>query len=250
MLRSVKELRGYKIQAQDGEIGKMHAFLFDDHQWVIRYLIVNTGNWLAERLVLIVPGALEEPDWAGRVFPVNLTCRQVEESPDIEVDKPVSRQQEMDLHRHYNWTMYWTGEPGIGAVGVPPVAPIAGSDKDTEEEKETEKGDPNLRSTREVIGYQIEARDGEIGHLDDFIVDDEGWFLRYAVVDTRDFLPGRKVLIAVPWIERVDWHGARVHIDLMRGRIENSPEFDPEAPVNREYEERLYDYYGRPRYWT
>jgi hypothetical protein len=107
----------------------------------------------------------------------------------------------------------------------------------------------HLRSTREVIGYHIQARDGEIGHVEDFIADDQTWAIQYMVVDTRNWLPGRKVLIAPAWIEKVDWLERLVHVDLLRETIQNSPEFDPSAPVNRAYEVRLYDYYGRPKYW-
>ncbi len=249
MLRSVKELRGYTIQARDGEIGKVHAFLFDDRAWIVRYLVVNTGNWLAQRLVLIAPAALREPDWTEQIFPVDLDSEQVKESPDIDVDKPVSRQQEIDLHRHYHWSMYWAGEPGIGALGVPPAPPVTGTDSPSNDTGETEEGDPNLRSTREIIGYQIAARDGDIGRVDDFILEDDGWFLRYTVADTRTGLVGKQFLLAVSWIERIDWHEGRAYVDLMRNQIENSPIYDPAEPVNRQYEERLYDYYGRPCYW-
>jgi hypothetical protein len=118
-----------------------------------------------------------------------------------------------------------------------------------QEEKEERHSDPHLRSTREVIGYHIQARDGEIGHVDDLIVDDELWYLRYLVIDTRNWLPGRKVLVAPAWAEQVSWIERKVYIDLKRETIKNSPEFDPSMPVNREYEVQLYDYYGRPRYW-
>lgn len=113
-----------------------------------------------------------------------------------------------------------------------------------------EEADPHLRSTREVIGYHIQANDGGIGHVDDFIAGGEDWVIRYMIVDTRNWLPGRKVLVAPTWVKRVDWAKRDVYVDLSRETIENSPEFDPSAPVNREYELRLYDYYGRPRYWT
>ncbi|MBK9166200.1 MAG: PRC-barrel domain-containing protein [Bryobacterales bacterium] len=110
-------------------------------------------------------------------------------------------------------------------------------------------GDPHLRSVREVSGYRIRAADGEIGRVADFIVDTDGWAIRYLVVDTRNWLPGRKVLVAPRWVQSIDWGDRLVHVRLHREDIKNSPEFDPNEPVNREYEARLYDYYGRPRYW-
>jgi hypothetical protein len=117
------------------------------------------------------------------------------------------------------------------------------------EERDEQESDPHLRSTREVIGYHIQARDGEIGHVEDLIVEDEIWFIRYLVIDTRNWLPGRKVLVAPAWAEQVNWVERRVYLDLSRETVKNSPEFDPSMPVNREYEVRLYDYYGRPKYW-
>lgn len=246
MLRSMKELRGYKIQTTDDEIGKAHEFYFDDQFWLIRYLVVDTGNWLPGRLVLISPHSLAKPDWAAKIFPVNLSKEQVESSPEIDIAKPVSRQHEVELAKYYNWPPYWSGAEArvAGAFAVPPKA---------EEQQKEEKGDPHLRSSREVIGYSIEASDGEIGHVEDFIVDDESWIIRYMIVDTRKWLHwlpgGKKVLIAPAWIKRTDWSESKVRVDLSKEQIKNSPQFDSSAPVNREYEILLHDYYGRPKYW-
>jgi hypothetical protein len=174
---------------------------------------------------------------------------QVEHSPHISTDEPVSRQIETDLHTYYGWTPYWRrGLPpfGLGAAAAAETLARAAKEKD---EKDEQKGDPHLRSTREVIGYHIQARDGEIGHVEDFVIDDEAWFIRYLVIDTRNWLPGRKVTLAPTWAEQVSWFERKVHVDLNRETVKNSPEFVPSMPVNREYEVRLYDYYGRPYYW-
>jgi len=240
MLRSLKELYGYTIRAVDGDIGKVDEFYFDDHRWTVRYLVADTGNWLVGRRVLLSTACLGWPDWEKRVFPVTLTKEQVENSPPIGVDEPVSRQMEKELHGYYGWRPYWS----ITAASV--AVPVTTRRK----EEAMEEADPHLRSTREVIGYHIQANDGGIGHVDDFIAGGEDWVIRYMIVDTRNWLPGRKVLVAPTWVKRVDWAKRDVYVDLSRETIENSPEFDPSAPVNREYELRLYDYYGRPRYWT
>jgi hypothetical protein len=250
MLRSEKELRGYTIRATDGDIGKAHEFYFDDLAWIIRYLVVDTGNWLPGRRVLLWPGVLGQPDWEAQALPVELAKEQVESSPEISTDEPVSRQMETDLHAYYGWTPYWRGglpAPGLGAAAA---AEMIARPEEEKDEKEEQESDPHLRSTREVIGYHIQARDGEIGHVEDFVIDDETWFIRYLVIDTRNWLPGRKVLVAPAWAEQVNWVERKVHVDLRRETIENSPEFDPSMPVNREYEVRLYDYYGRPTYWS
>ena len=245
MLRTLKELEGYTIHATDGEIGKVHEFLFDDEQWTIRYLVVNTGNWLAERLVLITPKALGEPDWGSQSFPVSLTREQIKNSPDINANQPVSHQRELELHHYYGWPLYWAPGVGMAPVGIPTAASVV------EKEEASEKpGDPHLRSSRQVMKYHVHARDGEIGHVEDFIVEDGNWIIRYMVVDTRNWWPGKKVLVAPGWVDRISWVEAMVYVDLMRQRIEEGPEFDPSVPVNWQYEEKLYDYYGRPKYWA
>ena len=252
MLRSLKSLRDYVIRTVDGDIGNVYGFLFDDQSWIIRYLVVETGNWLMGRKVLLSTTALGKPLWEEKAFPVMLSKEQVEESPDIATEKPVSRQMEEDLHRYYNWSPYW--RPAMPAAGVGAAAAAETLvEEEREEEEEIEIGktvsDPHLRSTREVTGYHIQAIDDEIGHVEDFIADDENWIIRYLVVDTRNWLPGKSVIVSPTWVQEVNWIERQVHVDLHRQTIEASPEFDPSKPINREYEVRLYDYYGRPRYW-
>lgn len=243
MLRSTKELQGYSIQTVNDEIGQVKDFYFDDHTWVMRYLIADTGKWLPGRQVLISTQALDQPNWRDQNFPVHLTKTQVENSPSIEEDMPVSRQEEEALHSYYGWPVYWGG-------GLYTDAQIVPRDHQEEPDREPVEGDVHLRSVQEIIGYDIEAKDDGIGHVEDFVLDDELWTLRYLVVDTRNWLPGgKKVLVSPDWIEGVNWSKAQVKVDLTCEQIKNGPEFDPFAPVNREYEERLYDFYGRPKYW-
>jgi hypothetical protein len=246
MLRSVKELHGYVVHATDGDIGRVHEFLFDDQTWDIRYLVCDIGVWLPGRHVLLSPAALERPHYETQMFPVTLTKERVKDSPDIDTDKPVSRQQETALHHYYGWPVYWGAiEPAGGPAAIPvPPAAVASA-----EMLAGPMGDPHLQSTQDVLDYYIQARDGDLGHVADFIVDDETWTIRYMVIDTRNWWPGKKVLVAPPWITEIDWGEARVHVDMTQTEIKSSPEFDPAAPVNREYEERLFDYYGRPKYW-
>jgi len=221
-------LVGCTVRAKDGGIGRVEEFYFDNHKWIIRYMVVDTGRWLQGRQVLISTAALKRPEWKSRAFPVNLTKQQVRNSPSIDTDKPVSRQHEAELHGYYNWPIYW----GLG-LSAP-----------------TEKlADPNLRSTRQVTGYHIQAMDGEIGHVQDFIVDDETWAIRYVVVNTQNWLPGKKVLVSPAWIRRVSWDKSKVFVGLSREPVKNSPGFDPSKPVSRGYEERLFDHYGRSKYW-
>jgi hypothetical protein len=242
VLRSASHLKNYTLSATDGELGKVKDFLFDDQLWVIRYLVVDCGRWLPGRRVLLIPSVLGEADWSQNVLPVTLTKEQIEKSPGIGEDRPVSRQREEELHAHYGWSPYWAGAE---------AAYFAARAAEIEQESEPpeRKGDPNLRSVAEVTGYHIAAVDGEIGHVEDFIVEDRTWWIRYVVVDTRNWLPGKKVLAAPQWMRRISWSDRTASVDLTREQLKNCPEYDPSAPVNREYEARLYDYYGRPRYW-
>jgi hypothetical protein len=249
MLWSEKELRGYAIRALDGDIGHMHEFYFNDLDWFLRYLVVDTGGWLPARKVLLWPGVLGQPERKTQALPVRLNKEQVENSPSIHFDEPVSRQMETDLFAYYGWTPFRQSGSPVSELGFAPLIETNASPEVGKGEEEGGEADPHLRSTREVIGYHIQARNGEIGHVEDLIVDDEAWFIRYLVIDTRNWLPGRKVTLAPAWVEQVNWVERKVHIDLKQETIENSPEFDPSIPVNREYEVRLYDYYGRPRYW-
>lgn len=247
MLHSLKEIRDYVLQAEDGEIGRSKDFLFDDRFWAIRYMVADTGKWMVGRKVLVSPISLGEPDRASNLIQVRMTKKRIEEAPGLDEDAPVSRQHEKLWHQYYGWSGYWGGVNTWGAVAYARAL----DDKKIQENETTEvdSGDDHLRSFNEVIGYHIQARDNEIGHVEDFVVEDETWTIRYMVVDTSNWLSGRKVLVTPTWIDSVDWAQSKVSVDLTREQVKNSPEYDPAAPVNRIYEARLYDFYGRPKYW-
>jgi uncharacterized protein YrrD len=252
MLRNVTQLKGFAIRAKDGEIGTVGQFYFDDETWAIRYLVVNTGGWLSGRLVLVSPIALRQTEWQSKRLDVALTKKQVENSPPIDTHKPVSRQHEAVYLGYYGYPYYWDG-PQLWGLATDPAGLMAEREAVTEEEAsraEKESADSHLRSTDEVTGYHIEATDGEIGHVRDFIVDDETWAIRYLEVDTRNWWPGNKVLVSPQWIDNVSWPDSNVYVDLSRESIKNGPEWDESIPVTREYEQRLYDYYARPPYWA
>ncbi len=265
MLRSVNDLYGYTVQATDGEIGSVDKFFFDDQTWTIRYLVVDTGTWLPGRQVLISPISLIRTDWTAQRLYVALTKEQIEKSPGIDTHKPVSRQREIEQLDYYGYPYYWYGTGLWGpaaypaALGVPTAMGYpdkmgiasgrAASGVERQAAPHKEQGDPHLRSTKEVIGYYIEAQDGEIGHVEDFIIDDKSWAIRYMIVDTVNWWPGKKVLIAPQWVEQVKWAESRVSVDLSREQIKNAPEYDPLALMSGDYEERLYAHYGRPKYF-
>lgn len=251
MLHSVRRLRDFTLRATDGEIGAVRDFYFDDARWVVRYLVADTGGWLTGRDVLISPRALGEPDETNGVLPVALMKEQIEQSPDIATDKPIDRQKEGEYYRYYGWAPYWGGPAlwGMDALPMAVLAPSAATAIEEAIEEERAHSDPHLRSAEDVTGYRIKVTDGEIGHVDDFIVDAESWAIRYFVVDTGKWLlAGRKVLLTPDWITEVDWADHSVALDLTKGAIERSPEFDL-AALNREDEARLHAHYGRRGYW-
>jgi uncharacterized protein YrrD len=246
MLYKAKAVEGYRLDSYDGEIGTVVEFYFDDRHWVIRYLIADTGDWLVDRKVLISPYALVDVSQAERHIAINLTKKQIEQSPLLNSNKPVSLQFEQEYYGYYEWPMYWAGPFMWGAY--PYIVRDSSNDKETSPE---EKGwDPHLRSTHEVSGYHIQAADGELGHVEDFIIDDETWAIRYLVINTHNWWPGKKVLISPLWITRVCWTEAKVFVRLPREIIRQSPEYTDESLVTRDYEHDLNQYYHRRGYWA
>jgi hypothetical protein len=262
MLWQASHLNNVTIRATDGEIGSVQDFLFDDEKWTVRWVTVDTGNWLPGRLVLLPASALRSPDPGNRELPVDLTRERVEGSPGIGEDAPVSRQMETDVYAYYGWTPYWGagypfGGAGYAGAGYMPTAGAGGtmarSDADDPQQSAVRgapTGDPHLRSVNEVTGYYIRARDGSIGHVEEFLLEDKSWAIRYLVVDTRNWWPGRMVLLSPEWIERVSWEDRQVSVALDREQVEKSPEFDRAAAISRDYEQRLFGHYRYTPYWS
>jgi len=246
MLLKAKALKGYSLHCLDGEIGKVKEFYFDDQHWAIRYLVVDTGNWLADRQVLVSPYALLAVMKDAQKITVNLTKKQIMDSPSLDSDKPISRQFEEAYYGHFQWPVYWSG-PHMWGYYPNIVRDLEKWKEPTQVEK---SWDPNLRSSQAVSGYHIQAVDGEIGHVDDFIMDEETWAIRYLVIDTQNWWPGKKVLISPRWIERVDWSDSKVFINLSRDAIRQSPEYMENSLLTREYENQLHQHYSRQGYWV
>lgn len=266
MLRSVKDLEGYAVGATDGKIGHVKDFYFDDRAWVVRYLVVDAGAWLTSRQVLISPIAIGRPDWTERLLHVRLTKEQVKGSPDIETDKPVSRQHEMAYSSYYGYPDYWVGGgywgggmypnlmlPDQGGFGSPRAIRLERENAYARadiERSESESADPHLRSCRKVMSYHIHATDGDIGHVGGMLVDDETWAIRYLIVDTSNWWLGHQLLIAPQWIENVSWYDSKVSVKMTRQAIKDAPEYDPIRQLDRVDEAMLYEHYGRPEYWS
>ncbi|MDQ6828478.1 MAG: PRC-barrel domain-containing protein [Gemmatimonadota bacterium] len=248
MQRSLKDLEGYAVCATDGEIGHVVDFLLDDQQWAVRYLVVEAGGFLAGRRVLISPIAFRDVDWSTRQFHLALTIDKVKASPAVDTDKPVSRQHERDYNRFYGYPDYWN-YGSLWGMGMYPALLAGVGWKDAEVNGNQATGDASLRSAGELRHYHVQGTDDAIGHVDDFIADDATWGIRYLVVDTSNWWFGEKVLVSPHWAHRISWKDKNVYVDMSRDAIKNSPEWNGEAAVNRQYEQRLYDYYGRPAYW-
>ena len=246
MLNKAKTLTGYKLNSIDGEIGKVTKFYFDDQYWAIRYLVADTGNWLTGRQVLISPHALIAVNKVEQYISIDLTKKQIENSPSLNSDKPVSQQFELSYYGYYGWPTYWNGPFMWG----PYPTIIRNSEKWKESTTDKKAWDPHLRSTHNVSGYHIQAPDGEIGHVDDFIIDDETWAIRYLVINTQNWWPGKKVLISPKWIERISWGESKVFVNLPRETIKLSPEYTEKSLITRDYETELHRYYNRKVYWV
>jgi hypothetical protein len=252
MLFSATELDGARLAAIDGAIGEVEDLFFDDQHWTVRYLVVDTGGWLSGRHVLISPGCVRDVDRASDRVIVVLTREQVERSPDVDTHQPISRRQEARLLAHYGMTPYWLGPLAWGPVPLPP-APEPASSIDQEILARLEQEDAahaHLHAAADVVGYRIQARDGELGHVDGFLIDDQAWTIRWLVVDTGTWLTGRKVLVAPEWVDEVAWMNRAVRVALSREQIERAPVYDPQHPVRREYEQSLFEHYGRRSYWN
>jgi hypothetical protein len=238
-------LEGFTVHATDGDVGTLQDLYFDDQEWKIRYLVVGTGPWLLGRQVLLAPLCVDLVRWQMRELIVDLTREQVEKSPEVDLAQPVSRQMEAKLHQYYRWAPYW--RTGARALAAAQAEEATAADEASEAERRA--GAPALRSAQEVAGYDIQASDGEIGHIDDFFIDVTYWAIRYLLVDTRDWLPGKQVLVSREWLQAIDWARSQARVGLTRQEIKSSPEYDPDVPVARSYEVELYEHYGVPGYW-
>jgi hypothetical protein len=245
MLRSMKSMEDYTIGAIDGIVGQVKDFYFDDESWVIRYLVVAAGEGPSRRKVLISPIAIGRPNWAEKILPVSLTRNQVINSPDIDTDKPVSRQHEMGYLGYYGYGNYWGGG-GLWGAGLYPDLLQAGLQSN---DVRPHQDDLHLRSGDAVMRYYVHANDGDMGHVAGLLIDESSWAIRYLIVDTSNWWLGHQVLIAPQWIDQVSWAESTVSVGMTRQSIKDSPAYDPDAALDREQEAGIHSHYGRAGYW-
>jgi uncharacterized protein YrrD len=261
MLRPFHTLQGATLAASDGDIGKIREFYFDDDQWIVRYLVIETGSWLAGRKVLITPRVLGEIDPQAVTVSVALSQEEVRRAPSIDTDKPVSREHEEQLHRHYDWNPYWpAADVASGTMLIPsalaPAPAFAPPPEfsqnlrpDAPPDPPEARGNPHLRSSAELLnGYTMHAQDGEIGVVQDFIIDDSDWRLCYLVIHTGMLFLGKDVLLAPRWIEAISANHAEIFVKLPRASIKEAPEYNSSVPLSHAFEQRLHDHYHHKEY--
>jgi uncharacterized protein YrrD len=246
-------LKGYAIEASDGRLGTVSDFLFDDKTWKLRWLVVDVGRWLAGRTVLIHPSAIAQADTERRELGLALTKSQVEGSPETRQDEPVSRQIEDNLHSYYGWDPLWAGNSyfGGGAMASPLLSPsmapplfgeAAGIGAGVNE------GNPHLRSIAAVTGCHVHASDGNIGHIEDFLVDSASWTVHYLIVDTRNWWPGKHVLISPYAVQDISYLEHEIRLTVSKEQVMGSPVWDPSAIIERAFQQRLHRHYAWPGY--
>jgi hypothetical protein len=255
MLYSVSDLQGYTIRATDGDIGTLRTLYFDEADWGVSHAVIDTGSWITGKHVLVSPEVLGQPDAHNKHLTVNLTREEIQDCPELNTHDTAHGPYSGVAHTRARRPVFWSSDPFVlnslagrpGGSPLPAQPPAAPSPTAAPSVTEQAHG-PALYSSRKIIGYYIQARDGEMGHVEDFIMDTDAWHIRYMVVDTKNWWPGKKVLVSPQWIEAIRWDDAHVTVDLSREQIKTSPEYDPSKPIPRDYESRLHDHYDRPVY--
>jgi len=223
MLHNLKQIRGHKLAAIDGAIGQVKDFYFDDKTWAIRYLVADTGNWLSGRQVLLSPYSFGRLDQDGKVLSINLTKKQIENSPSIDADRPVSRQYEENYYDYYGWPTYWEGGALWGSSEYPEFMPKA-RPYNFVSYSYPRWDDIHLRSVNEVTGYNIQATDGEFGSISGFLVDQRKWLIRELTLETGHWYSGKEILITPTKIERINYSESKVFVKLNKAELARTEE--------------------------
>jgi sporulation protein YlmC with PRC-barrel domain len=245
MLDKAKALLEYKLNCMNEEIGSVKGFYFDDRHWAIRYLAADTGPWLPGRQVLISPHAVNTVSRERHRVVLGVTRRQIEDAPSLDPEQPVSPQFEEAYHTFHGWPKYWRGPYTWGSASRPDRAR-----RHQTQGTDVEAGwAPRVRRTSDVNGAYVQTTDGEMGHVEDLIIDGDTWAIRYLIISAQNWWPGKRVLVSPQWIQRVMWERWEIFIGLSGETIRQAPEYSDHLLVTREYETRLHGHYGRRRYW-
>jgi len=253
MLRNTQEeMKRYAIGATDGEIGHVNDLYFDDQNWVVRFLVVDTGTWLLSRKVLISPYCVDKADWKHKRLPVRTTRQQVRDSPDVDTQKPLSRQHQKRFADYYAHPYYWSGDGFWGdGLYMPVTPPLEGPARRPPEPVQEypvepdEQGDSHLRSCSALVGCHMHATDGDAGRISNMLVDETSWAIRYLVIDTSNWWAGQQVLIPPQWVTQVNWATSTARIKLGCQTIKSSPRYESSDQLNGMQEAMLHRHYGR-----
>ena len=257
MLHSADDLKACQIQSIDGDLGEINDLYFDDEAWVIRYLVVTTNNWFFKREALVSPIALDTPDWVNKTMQVNLSQKQVDHSPDISVHKPVSRQQEYKYFCYYGYPLYWGGS-GLWGEGLYPGGLMLENENINEQPNaaqakayaESQNNDPHLRSWDKIKGYLVNGSDGEIGHIQDLLIDEQTFAVRYIVVRANYWWIGHDFLVAPQWFNDMKWSDSSVKVNHTREEVKGAPIYDSLVKIDRDSEIAMHKHYERQGYWS
>ncbi|PSL50806.1 PRC-barrel domain protein [Salsuginibacillus halophilus] len=252
MLFEAKKLRNFGVITSDGELGKIDDVYMDEDQWVIRYLVVNRKPLLPGGKVLVSPIAVERMDINGQTIHLNVTKEELEEAPGKEEAEPITRKKELELHHHFGYGYYWPAQGMWGSFPYPHQLRVEAPHHQRPQELPNEE-EIKVRSLKEMTGdwsgYDVEGSDGDIGTIDDVIVEDDTWNIRYISVDTgRLFSTGHAVLSS-SWILHTEDEEKKVRVKMARHEVQAAPEYVPGQPLDREFEERLFDHYDQEKYW-
>lgn len=223
MLVNLNDLLGYRLAAGGGSATVLRDLLFGEESATVRYLVVDSEAWLTTSKVLVAPGVVQAIDRERQMVQTGLDARALEQAPGLARGEEVERTYEARLHAHFGWTPYWAGN--------------------------SDPAGERLQSARHLVGFYVQALDGDVGHVEDLIVDLEAWQVRYLEIDTRNWVPGRRVLVAPGWLHGIDRPRRTVALDLPKDLVRSSPPYDRSAVLERGLEEALHRHYGRPGYW-
>jgi len=225
MRATTQDLIGLTVHSLDGPVGSVKDLYFDDETWNVQYVVVETGKWLNHRHLLIESRSLKDPIWNGKILLIGLTRDQVEQCPDVSIEKPVYLQKEEELERLYRWPRYWGGTDPLFPVprNVEPVVDWGRSQATISDWKTWPQKTHNqhLRSGQEVIGYSLEAENGIVGKVIDLVVDDTDWSLPFLAVELQHWLEGKIVYVSTRRCQKIeiDWSQDLISVDMTKNEV-------------------------------
>jgi hypothetical protein len=244
MLSLLRNLTGGKVLVGNQTIGAVGDLFFDNRDWTVRFILLRVGSWFRQKSILITPDQINSIEWMKTGAFITVNQDVIEKNPRIDQDR----------FALYQWPYYWTGAGVLGIAstsdiskwGITPDSKFKLIPKRSSLEK---RKAINIQSVNGTLDYHIKTRDTDVGYLEDFIVSDEDWKIRYLVVDTQLLLPERLILLSSEWVQSISWDHLIVHFDIPEEQLINSPVYSPKSNITREYEERLWSHFQKPGYW-